>query len=130
MRAKYTQKVVLDFVKCFTKEKLLNNIPIEHLPNEDDANEFSKRYLFTDELNIPRTEFLLHDVKAIERQLLWWYQDNKYSQGDSYSVSITGKGKWMVSHSNDYPMQHGAGKSHILTEEEYQEAMKITKIIK
>ena len=69
--------------------------------------------------DLPRTEFLLHAVKKIEQQLIAWFKENKYSQGDYYSVRITKKGKWEVSYSNDYPMQHGDGKSHILTEDEF-----------
>ena len=68
---------------------------------------------------LPRCEFLLHNVKSIEEKLLTWYKENKYSQGDSYNVRVTNKGKWAVSHSNDYLMQHGDGKEHILTEEEF-----------
>ena len=68
---------------------------------------------------LPRTEFLLHKVKKIEAQLIAWCKDKKYSQGDSYSVRITASGKWEVSYSNDYPMQHGNGKAYILTEEEF-----------
>ena len=71
------------------------------------------------EYELPRTEFLLHAVKKIEKQLIKWCKENKYSQGDSYSVRVTKKGKWEVSYSNDYPMQHGDGKSYILTEEEF-----------
>ena len=72
---------------------------------------------------LPRCEFLLHQTKTIEDKLVEWFKENKYSQGDSYSVRITNKGKWEVSYSNDYPMQHGSGKSHILTEEEFMKAM-------
>lgn len=73
---------------------------------------------------LPRCEFLLHKVKQIESKLIEWYKQHHYSQGDSYTVSITKKGKWQVSYSNDYPMQHGRGRSHILSEEEFLEAMK------
>ncbi len=69
--------------------------------------------------DLPRTEFLLHHVKKIEKQLIEWCKTNKYSQGDSYSVRITKKGKWEVSYSNDYPIQHGEGKSFILSDEEF-----------
>lgn len=77
-----------------------------------------------DDYILPRTEFLLHYVKKIEAKLIEWYKTNKYSQGDGYSVSITKKGKWQVSHSNDYEMQHGAGGSYTLTEEDFQQAIK------
>lgn len=69
---------------------------------------------------LPRTEFLLHNVKKIEKSLIAWCKAVKYSQGDGYSVRITASGKWEVSYSNDYPMQHGDGKSYILTEEEFR----------
>ena len=72
---------------------------------------------------LPRCEFLLHQVKSIEDKLIEWFKENKYSQGDSYSVRVTKKGHWEVSYSNDYPMQHGSGKSHILTEEEFTKAI-------
>lgn len=74
---------------------------------------------------LPRTEFLLHDVKIIEEKLIKWYKENKYSQGDSYSVSITKNGKWRVAHSNDYPMQHGSGSSYTFNEADFASAMKI-----
>ncbi len=70
---------------------------------------------------IPRSQFLLHNVKSIEHKLLEWYKENIYSQGDSYNVRITSKGKWAVSHSNDYPMQHGKGLEVILTEDQFKE---------
>ena len=74
---------------------------------------------------IPRTEFLLNKVKEIESNLLRWYKENKYDQGDSYTVSITKKGKWHVSHSNDYPMQHGSGSGHTFSEDDFLEAMNV-----
>jgi hypothetical protein len=74
---------------------------------------------------LPRTEWLLHQVKEIERKLLKWYEENKYNQGDSYSVTICRNGKWKVSHSNDYPMQHGAGGSHIFSDGDFAAAMKM-----
>lgn len=78
---------------------------------------------FSDEFELPRTEFLLHSVKEIEAKLIEWCKENKYSQGDSYDVRITKKGKWTVSYSNDYPMQHGDGNEFILTPEEFEQAM-------
>ena len=71
---------------------------------------------------LPRTEFLLHNVKKIQENLLSWYKKNKYSQGDDYYVRVTNKGKWEVGYSNDYPMQHGNGGKHIFSEEEFAEA--------
>lgn len=42
--------------------------------------------------------------------LIDWYKDNYYSQGDNYNVNYSpGAGLWIISHSNDYPMQHGKG---------------------
>lgn len=76
---------------------------------------------------IPRTEFLLHRAKAIELALLDWYKEFHCSNGDSYSVAISNTGKWSVSHSNDYPMQHGDGGSHTLTEKEFDHAMALAK---
>lgn len=78
-------------------------------------------YKFT----LPRMEFLLRDVKEIEVKIIRWCKTKKYSQGDSYSVRITKSGKWAVSYSNDYPMQHGAGKEFILTPEDFKEAMEL-----
>ncbi len=81
----------------------------------------------SDEFDLPRTEFLLRQVKIIEERLLDWYKKNKYSQGDDYDVRVTSKGKWCVSHSNDYPLQHGGGNQHVFSEAEYIEAVgKIT----
>jgi hypothetical protein len=79
-----------------------------------------------EELRLPRTEFLLRHVKEIEAAIIEWYKMNHYSQGDDYSVRITSKGKWEVSYSNDYPMQHGDGKKHVLTEDEFKIATKGT----
>jgi hypothetical protein len=73
---------------------------------------------------VPRTEFLIHQLKTIENKIIEWYKKTHYSQGDSYSVRITGKGKWAVRYSNDYPMQHGSGKEHILTEEDFINSQK------
>jgi len=73
---------------------------------------------------LPRCEFLLHHVKEIERKLIAWCKDEKYSQGDDYTVFITAKGKWGVMYSNDYPMQHGDGESFILSEDDFKRIMK------
>src|SRR5688500_4750837 len=53
------------------------------------------------QFTIPRTEFLLHKVKKIESNLIEWFKVTKYSQGDSYCVRVTNKGKWAISYSND-----------------------------
>ena len=76
-------------------------------------------------LNIPRDEFLLHQTKEIELKLIKWCKENKYSQGDDYCVRITRKGKWAVSYSNDYPLQHGQGEEFILNEDEFLEAVNL-----
>jgi hypothetical protein len=73
---------------------------------------------------IPRCQFLLHRTKKIEEKLIKWCKEKKYSQGDSYSVRITNKGKWAVGYSSDYPMQYGDGREYFLTEEEFLEVMK------
>lgn len=73
-------------------------------------------------IDLPRDEFLLRQVRKIEEQLIQWCKDNKYSQGDDYSVRVTTNGKWAVSYSNDYPLQHGSGQEFVLTEEEFKEA--------
>lgn len=57
--------------------------------------------------------------KEISDKIISWYKENHYSQGDGYYVRKTKKGKWAVRYSNDYPMQHGSGKEHILTEEDF-----------
>lgn len=75
---------------------------------------------------VPRTEFLVHRVKEIEAKIIAWYKKNHYESGDSYCVTITNNGKWRISYSNDYPMQHGEGKDLILTEEDFINAMKHT----
>lgn len=69
---------------------------------------------------------MLHKVKEIQSKLLEWYKQNIYNQGDSYTVRITNKGKWAVSHSNDYSMQHGDGSEHIFSEDEFMQAMGFT----
>ena len=75
-------------------------------------------------IKLPYNEFLLRHVQEIEAKLIDWCKRKKYSQGDDYQVGINKEGKWVVSYSNDYPMQHGSGKSYILTEEEFKEAMR------
>jgi hypothetical protein len=77
--------------------------------------------------DLPRTEFLLRRVKEIESGIIEWYKKNHYSQGDGYSVRITKKGKWAVSYSNDYLMQHGDGQEYILTEQDFLAATINTK---
>lgn len=74
---------------------------------------------------LPRCEWLLKAVKQIEANLIAWYKKNKYNQGDSYSCAIGKNGKWIVSHSNDYPMQHGDGDRHVFSESDFADAQKI-----
>ncbi len=76
-----------------------------------------------DEFELPRTEFLLIYTKRIEAKLINWYKKHKYAQGDDYFVHITKGGKWKIGYSNDYPLQHGEGKSYILTEQEFIQAL-------
>ena len=70
--------------------------------------------------------YLHRRIDEIEKRLIEWCKKNKYSQGDSYSVRITNKGKWAVSYINDYPMQHGSGQEFILSEEDFINATKTT----
>jgi hypothetical protein len=79
----------------------------------------------TDKLQLPRTEFLLIRVKEIEQKLIEWCKKTHYSQGDSYYVRVTKKGKWAVKYSNDYPMQHGDGQEYILSEQDFENAMNL-----
>ena len=37
-----------------------------------------------------------------------------YPQGDDYQVFLSKKGNWQFGYSNDYPLQHGGGKSFSL----------------
>ncbi len=37
-----------------------------------------------------------------------------YSQGDSYHAFKTKAGNWKFGYTNDYPLQHGNGKSFVL----------------
>lgn len=92
---------------------------------ENNGTKYPIPSCFGDEYILPRTEWLLHRVKEIESKLLLWYKSNIYNQGDSYSVSINRYGQWVVSHSNDYPMQHGNGGKHTLSNEEFLTAIKL-----
>lgn len=76
------------------------------------------------EFTLPYSERLLKQAKSIEIKIIDWYEKNHYAGADSYSVRITNKGKWEVSYSNDYPMQHGGGRSLILSEEDFYNAIK------
>ena len=95
-------------------------------PKETDRGYlYNSEYGTAMEFTLPRSEFLLRHVKEVEDTLIKWCKEKKYCQGDSYSVRITKTGKWAVSYSNDYPMQHGPGKEFILTPEEFKEAMEL-----
>jgi hypothetical protein len=86
-----------------------------------------KKYSFdpwgNEEWVLPRTEWLLQRAKDIEIKLLAWYKE-KENQGDNYYVAINSQGKWVVGYTNDYPMQHGNGKEHIISESEFYSIMK------
>lgn len=74
---------------------------------------------------LPRCEWLLKAIKQIEANLIAWYKANKYNQGDSYSCRISKKGKYIVAHTNDYPMQHGYGSEYVFTDADFEEAQKL-----
>ena len=62
-------------------------------------------------------------TSEIKEKLISWCKIEKYNQGNDYSAWVTKKGKYAVSYSNDYPMQHGSEKTFILTDEEFEYAM-------
>lgn len=62
-------------------------------------------------------------TKSEEDKLIKWCKDTKYNQGDDYQAGIMRNGKYWVSYSNDYPMQHGSGKTYILTEDQANEIL-------
>lgn len=45
-----------------------------------------------------------------------------YSQGNDYSCCVDSKGRWVVSYSNDYPLQHGSGNKHTFSESNFLDA--------
>lgn len=71
---------------------------------------------------LPRCEFLLHQVKTVEEQLLTWFKENKCDNGDDYSCYLNEKGRWVVSYTNDYPMQHGSGGTHTFSDDDFFDA--------
>ena len=91
---------------------------------ENNGTKYPIPHCYGDEYILPRTEFILHKVKTIENKLLIWYKENIYNQGDSYSVGINRHGRWEVSHSNDFELQHGRGGKHVFSEEEFLTAIK------
>jgi hypothetical protein len=59
----------------------------------------------------------------IEERLIAWYKRTVFNQGDNYYAICDRHGDWTVSYTNDYPLQHGNGKSLKLTREQFFEAM-------
>ena len=53
-----------------------------------------------------------------ERKLIDWFK-TKYNQGDDYYATLDKDGLYVVGYFNDYPLQHGKGKSYKLTNEEF-----------
>ncbi len=50
------------------------------------------------------------NMEKLMKILIDWYKRNHYAQGDDYNVNYSpGADLWIISHSNDYPMQHGKG---------------------
>jgi hypothetical protein len=74
-------------------------------------------------INLENSHAIISKVLSIEAKLIKWCQEKKYSQGDYYSVRITNNGKWAVRYHNDDQKKFGRGKEHILTQEEFLEAM-------
>jgi hypothetical protein len=61
-------------------------------------------------------------MKELMQILIDWYKKVHYSQGDSYYVNYSaGADLWIIGHSNDYPLQHGKGKSVRLRTKEVDE---------
>ena len=55
-------------------------------------------------------------MKEFMDKLIQWYKDNHYSQGDSYNINYSPESDiWIISHQNDYPLQHGKGGSVVLS---------------
>lgn len=74
---------------------------------------------------IPDSMHLLNKVMQIEANLIEWVKQNKYHCADDYSCGIDKYGRWYVSYTNDYPMQHGNGGVHIFDHSEYFDAQKL-----
>jgi len=47
----------------------------------------------------------------LEEQLIKWVKKNKYFQGDYYYACYVRDNIYYVGYGNDYPLQHGEGKS-------------------
>lgn len=75
--------------------------------------------------DLPTSMHLLHRVMQIEANLIAWFKANKYHCADDYSCYIDEWGRWTVSCTNDYPLQHGSGGKHHFSHSEFFEAQKI-----
>lgn len=60
----------------------------------------------------------------IKDAVIKWYKEHHCANGDDYYVSIPSKhrAQFVVGFVNDYPLQHGSGKSIALTDEQFTEA--------
>ena len=59
-------------------------------------------------------------------KLIQWYKDNHYSQGDNYNVSYSpGCDLWIISHTNDYPMQNSKGGQIRLNSDEVEKIISV-----
>lgn len=104
--------------------KALRNNKKHHLGLGDIRLTIAQQDLILELISNNSLEYWDLRMREIKMKLIAWCKENKYSQGDTYSAGITSKGKWAVSYSNDYPLQHGFGKVFILTEEEFKQATK------
>lgn len=86
--------------------------------------EYRRKELNKFDKAVGRCEWLVRHVKRIEYALIDWHKEHVYSQGDSYQAFVLDDGRWAVSYSNDYPLQHGSGQTHIFTPAEFKEATK------
>jgi len=74
---------------------------------------------------IPRSMHLLNAVMQIEANCIKWFKLNKYGCADDYTCYVDEFGRWTVSASNDYPLQHGKGSTHHLSHSEFKDAQKL-----
>lgn len=74
---------------------------------------------------IPYSMHLLNKVMQIEVNLIEWFKQNKMDNADDYSCYIDEWGRWTVTGTNDYPMQHGNGSKHHFSHAEFKEAQKL-----
>ena len=61
-------------------------------------------------------------MEDLMQNIIQWYKENHYDQGDSYYINYS-YNLWIVGHTNDYPMQHGKGKSVRLTTAQVDELL-------